>query len=75
MSKFALFISCGLNEAAHTKLRPVIVEAISEEEACRTAAAVADAVGLLGYPDVLVQVVGGCESGRVIGEIRRPLSA
>ena len=79
MQKFTLFISYISNRLTNEwyKEPPILIEALSEEEASRTAIAVADFAVLAVSPNVLIRVTSGqtagSEDGRPIAEIRRPI--
>jgi hypothetical protein len=53
---------------------PVPFEAVSEEEASRTAITLENALCPEFAPELLVQVIAEYEPGRPIAEIRRPIS-
>lgn len=76
MKPFTLFISYLQDPliSSWKKMSPLPIQAQTEEEASRTAIAVAD----FAYPEfareLLIQIVGNGDDGRPVGEIRRPRS-
>ena len=74
MKAFSLFISYLANPATGEwrKLPPMLISSLNEEEASRTAIAVADFACSEVSKELLVRVVGA--DGRPLAEIRRPLS-
>jgi hypothetical protein len=73
MQKFSVVVSYLINPATQEwrSVPPVLVEANTEEDASRTASAIADSY-VASSDDVLVRLVG--DNGRVIGEYHRPPS-
>src|ERR1700733_6520910 len=75
MQPYSLFISYLQNPLSGTskKMPPLVIQAVSEEEAARTAVAIAD----FAYPEftreLLIRVVGAQDTDRPIADIRRPL--
>lgn len=76
MQPFSLFISYLENPLSGSwkKMPPMSIQALTEEEASRTAIAVADFAYSEVTRELLIQVVGSGDAGRPIGEIRRPIS-
>ena len=75
LQPFSLFISYVSNPLTSEwrKMPPMLIHASSEEEASRTAIAVADFAFSEVSKEILIQVVGGSD-GRPVGEIRRSIS-
>jgi hypothetical protein len=74
MKVFSLFISYVANPGTGEwrKLAPMSISSLNEEEASRTAIAVADFACSEVSKELLIRVVG--DDGRPVAEIRRPLS-
>ena len=75
MQLFSLVISYLANPLTGEwhKMQPMIIHALTEEEASRTAVAIADFAVSEVSTDILIRVVYGGD-GRPVGEIRRPIS-
>jgi len=75
MKPFALFVSYVTNALTGEwrKMPPLPIHALTEEEASRTAIAVADFAFLEISKEILIRVVGD-DDGRPVAEIRRPNS-
>lgn len=74
LQSFSLLVSYPKNALTGEwrKVTPIVIRASSEEEASRTAAAVADFIVAEVSTDVLIRVLGG-SSGVPIAEIPRPV--
>jgi hypothetical protein len=74
MKAFSLFISYLANPVTGEwrKLPPMLISSLSEEEAARTAIAVAEFACSEVSKELVIRVVGA--DGRQVAEIRRPLS-
>lgn len=76
MQPFSLFVTYleSTSTGSWKKMPPLLIQALNEEEAARTASAIADFACSELSKEILIQIVGSGESGRPIGEIRRPKS-
>jgi hypothetical protein len=74
MQVFSLFVSYLQNPLSGTwsKMAPVPFDATSEQEAARTATALADVLYPEFASELLIRVVAEYDPGRPIAEIRRP---
>ncbi len=75
MQPYGIFVSYAKDDGTGgwRDVEPMAVPAISEEEASRAAALLAEFIYAEMKAEVLVRVTRP-EGGRVVGEIRRPIS-
>jgi hypothetical protein len=76
MQSFSLFISYLQNPLSGSwkKMPPLLIQALNEEEASRSAIAVADFAYSEVTRELLIRVVGADDTTRPKAEIRRPNS-
>ena len=75
MQPYGIFVSYAKDDGTGSwrTVEPMRVQADSEEEACRAAVLLADFIYAEMKAEVLVRIIGP-DDGRVVGEIRRPIS-